>query len=143
MRVIAVVMGEPDSKTRNKEVTELLDYTYAQYDLNVVMSKNKVIGKGIVNKGKEKYAELILKEDATSLNKKGEASENISYEVDIYEINAPVKTGDIVGNFILKDNNKIIKKIDITVKDNIDKANFFDLYLRNLKEILSGEISLK
>ena len=41
MRVIAVVMGEPDSKTRNKEVTELLDYTYAQYDLNVVMSKNK------------------------------------------------------------------------------------------------------
>ena len=143
MRVIAVVMGEPDSKTRNKEVTELLDYTYAQYDLNVVMSKNKVVGKGIVNKGKEKYAELVLKEDATSLNKKGEASENISYEVDVYEINAPVKTGDIVGNFILKDNNKIIKKIDITVKDNIDKANFFDLYLRNLKEILSGEISLK
>ena len=143
MRIIAVVMGEPDSKTRNKEVTELLDYAYAQYDLDTIISSKKVIGKKNVNKGKQKYAELILKEDATSLIKKGEKSENISYEVNIDKLNAPIKVGDVVGELTLKKDNKIIKNINITVKENIEKANFIDLYLMYIKDIISGEINLK
>lgn len=143
MRIIAVVMGEPDSKTRNKEVTELLDYAYAQYDLDVIISSSKVIGKKLVNKGKQKYAELVLKEDATSLVKKGEKSENITYEIDIEKLTAPIKNGDVVGTLILKENNKKIKTIDITVKKSIEKASFIDLYLQNTKDIVSGEISLK
>ena len=143
MRIIAVVMGEPDSKTRNKEVTELLDYAYAQYDLDTIISSKKVIGKKAVNKGKQKYAELILKEDATSLIKKGEKSENISYEVNIDKLNAPIKVGDVVGELTLKKDNKIIKNINITVKENIEKANFIDLYLMYIKDIISGEINLK
>ena len=31
MRIIAVVMGEPNTKTRNAEVSSLLDYSFAQY----------------------------------------------------------------------------------------------------------------
>lgn len=143
MRIIAVVMGEPDSKTRNKEVTELLDYAYAQYDLDVIISSSKVIGKKLVNKGKQKYAELVLKKDATSLVKKGEKSENITYEIDIEKLTAPIKNGDVVGTLILKENNKKIKTIDITVKKSIEKASFIDLYLQNTKDIVSGEISLK
>lgn len=143
MRIIAVVMGEPDSKTRNKEVTELLDYAYAQYDLDTIISSKKIIGKKVVNKGKQKYAKLILKEDATSLIKKGEKSENISYEVNIDKLNAPIKVGDVVGELILKKDNKVIKNIDITVKENIEKANFIDLYLMYIKDIISGEINLK
>ena len=44
MRVIAVVMGEPDSKTRNSEVTEMLDYAFAQYEIEQLLSKNSIIG---------------------------------------------------------------------------------------------------
>ena len=143
MRIIAVVMGEPDSKTRNKEVTELLDYAYAQYALDTIIDSNKVLGKKAVNKGKEKYAELVLTEDATNLIKKGEQSNNVTYEIKTNNLEAPLKKGDIVGTLILKENNKKIKTINITVKNNIDKANFIDLYLHNFKDIISGEIDLK
>lgn len=143
MRIIAVVMGEPDSKTRNKEVTELLDYAYAQYALDTIIDSNKVLGKKVVNKGKEKYAELVLTEDATNLIKKGEQSNNVTYEIKTNNLEAPLKKGDIVGTLILKENNKKIKTINITVKNNIDKANFIDLYLHNFKDIISGEIDLK
>lgn len=143
MRIIAVVMGEPDSKTRNKEVTEMLDYAYAQYDLDIIISSNKIIGKKAVNKGKQKYAEIVLKEDATSLVKKGEKSENITYDIKTEKLTAPIKKGDVIGTLTLKQDNKIIKTIDITVKDNVDKATFLDLYLRNIKDVISGEISLK
>lgn len=143
MRIIAVVMGEPDSKTRNKEVTELLDYAYAQYVLDTIIDSSKVLGKKLVNKGREKYAELVLTEDATNLIKKGEQSNNVTYEIKTNNLEAPLKKGDVVGTLILKENNKKIKTINITVKNNIDKANFIDLYLHNLKDIISGEIELK
>ena len=143
MRIIAVVMGEPDSKTRNKEVTELLDYAYAQYALETIIDSSKVLGKKLVNKGREKYAELVLTEDATNLIKKGEQSNNVTYEIKTNNLEAPLKKGDVVGTLILKENNKKIKTINITVKNNIDKANFIDLYLHNLKDIISGEIELK
>ena len=143
MRIIAVVMGEPDSKTRNKEVTELLDYAYAQYALDTIIDSSKVLGKKLVNKGREKYAELVLTEDATNLIKKGEQINNVTYEIKTNNLEAPLKKGDVVGTLILKENNKKIKTINITVKNNIDKANFIDLYLHNLKDIISGEIELK
>ena len=39
MRIIAVAMGEPDSTTRNNEVSGMLDYAFAQYSLKNVLSK--------------------------------------------------------------------------------------------------------
>lgn len=143
MRIIAVVMGEPDSKTRNKEVTELLDYAYAQYDLDTIISSKKVIGKKNVNKGKQKYAELILTEDVNSLIKKGEKNKNVTYEINVDNLTAPLKNGDVVGNLTLKEKNTPIKTIDITVKEDIKKANLLDMYLMYIKDIVSGEINLK
>ena len=31
LRVVAVVLGEPNTKTRNAEVSKLFDYAFAQY----------------------------------------------------------------------------------------------------------------
>ena len=36
MRVIATVMGEPDSNTRNSEVSSMLDYAFAQVAIKKV-----------------------------------------------------------------------------------------------------------
>ena len=38
-------------------------------------------------------------------------------------------------------NKKIINEIDLTVKENVDKCNLFELYLKYLKSIFSGNIS--
>ena len=54
-RVIAVVMGEETSKIRNQEVSEMLDYAFAQYKvINVLKNKNS-LGKYRVENGKEEY----------------------------------------------------------------------------------------
>ena len=36
MRIIAVAMGEPTSKTRNQEISEMLDYAFAQYQTDEI-----------------------------------------------------------------------------------------------------------
>lgn len=142
MRLIAVVMGEPDSATRNSEVTSLLDYAFAQYEVEKLLSKDSVIGETIIEKGKTKYVELVPIQDVTVLNKKIDGKKNATYEVEIDKISAPVTKGTIVGKLHIKENDNITRTIDITVKENIKKANIFDLYLRYLKEILTGDVKI-
>ena len=44
MRIIAVVMGEETSKIRNQEVSEMLDYAFAQYKvINLLKNKNFLV----------------------------------------------------------------------------------------------------
>lgn len=142
MRIITVVMGEPDSATRNSEVTSMLDYAFAQYEVEKLLSTDSVIGEVVVEKGKQKYIELVPVQDVTSLNKKIDGKKNITYDVEVDKISAPVTHGTPVGKLHIKEDENIIRTIDITVKEDIEKANVFDLYFRYLKEILTGDIKV-
>ena len=142
MRLIAVVMGEPDSQTRNSEVTSLLDYAFAQYEV-IDLLENKSIGKYKVDKAKSELVEIVPMEQATILQKKANKSQKYTYDIDINNIKAPVKKGTKVGNLTIKQDNKKIRTISLTVDKTVKKANILDLYLRYLKEIVTGNISFK
>ncbi len=142
MRIIAVVMGEPDSKTRNKEVSEMLDYSFAQYKVEDLLKNKQSLGKYAITKAKQKYVEVIPKDDATVLKKKSEKTGNATYEVKLNNLNAPIKKGDVVGKLNIKENGKHIRTIDLTIKEDVKKANIGQLYLRYLKDILTGDITI-
>lgn len=137
-RFIVVTMGEPDSKTRNAEVTEMLDYAFAQYEIEEVLSKNSVVGKVPVLLGDKTEIEIIPLESVAFLNRKGVEKKNASYKLKVSTLKAPLNVGDKVGELILTEDEKTTRTIPVTVKENIDKANVFDLYIRNLKQILNG-----
>lgn len=142
MRVIAVVMGEPDSKTRNAEVSSMLDYMYAQYEIEKLLSTESIIGKVEVDKSKDKYVELVPLEDVTVLQSKVGEKKNATYEVNLNEIKAPVKKGDVVGTLTIKENETETRSINITVNKDVKKANFFELYFQYLADILKGEMKI-
>lgn len=142
MRIIAVVMGEPDSATRNSEVTSMLDYAFAQYEIETLLSKDSVIGTQLVEKGTNKYVELVPLEDVTVLNKKINGKKNATYIVEVDKLTAPITKGVVVGKLHVKEDENTIRTINITVKEDIKKANLLELYIRYLKEIIIGDISL-
>lgn len=142
MRIIAVVMGEPDSKTRNQEVSEMLDYSFAQYQLETLLTDSSSLGKYEVTKAKQKYTEIVPKEDVTVLRKKGDKIGNATYEVKLNDLKAPIEKGDVIGKLTIKENGKSIRTIDLTTKEDIQKANLGQLYLRYLKDIFTGDITI-
>ena len=81
--------------------------------------------------------ELVPLEDITVLNKKNDGNREYSYNLNIDKLKAPINIGDKVGNIEVMDNGNIIKNIDITVKENVEKANILELYFRYLKEIIT------
>lgn len=137
MRVIAVVMGEPDSGTRNSEVASIFDYVYAQYALNKVVTKDSVIGKYNIDKGKVDKVNVVPLEDVTVLYKKSESVPETSYDIEINNLIAPLNKGEVVGKLTLKQNGVVIKVVDLTVNEDVRKANILEMFWRNLKDSLS------
>ena len=136
-RVIAVVMGEPSSELRNKEVSEMLDYAYATYKLNTLLKKDDTLGKEMVELSNKKYATIVPMEDITILSKKLDGDKNYSYNITVDKLKAPITKGDKVGYIDILEDDNIIKTLDITVKEDIKKANIIELYFRYLKELIT------
>lgn len=132
MRIITVVMGEPDSKTRNADVSSVFDYVYAQYALQKIVDTSAILKTVDVEKGKLQKVDIVAKENVNNLYKKIDGEKEIKYDLQIDNIKAPIKVGDVVGKMILKDENEE-RIIDLTVKEAVDKANIFELYFRYLK----------
>ncbi len=137
MRVIAVVMGEPTSNVRNDEVSNLIDYGYNLYQREIYLTKEEVLDTVPIEKGNDKTVNIVTIEDASIINKKGHKIGEITYELDIKNIKAPIKKGEIVGSVIIKEDGKEIIKTNVTVNETVEKASFITLFLRHLNEILS------
>ena len=136
MRLITVVMGEPDTGKRTYDTTKMLDYGFNIYMVRNIIDEDTVIDNAKVELGKDLTVDIVSKETITILNKKSDAIRNIIYETKIDNITAPVKKGDKVGVINIVEDGKIISTIDATVKDDVAKASIFTIFIRNLTEII-------
>jgi D-alanyl-D-alanine carboxypeptidase (penicillin-binding protein 5/6) len=137
MRLISVLMNEPTSQVRNSETIDLLNYGFTNYKIKTILSTNNDLGYIEVLNGKKKTVNLKLVEDATNLESLDE-EKNYTYNIKVDKIKAPVKVGDIVGYLEIISGGVVLKTVDITVSENVEKANIWDLYKRNLNLFLSG-----
>lgn len=133
IRLIAVVMGEEDSNVRNSEVTSMLDYGFSNYGIINVLTKNNEISTNNVINGKKSNIKLYPSEDITYIYKKTEKKPNINYKIKIENLKAPLKQGDIVGKIDIYDDDNFLRTINVIVKEEVQKMNFFELYINNLK----------
>lgn len=140
MRLITVVMNEPSSAIRNSETTAMLDYGFNSYQIDTIISKGTVLSKEKVVLGEMEQVEVIPKEDVNILNSKSGTRRNVTYEVQLDTIKAPVKEGDTVGKIKIIEEEQVIMTIDATVKKSIDKANLLVAYGRELLDIIRGNL---
>ena len=142
MRLITVVMKEENTSKRSADTTKMLDYGFNIYMVQTILDEKTTIEKKKVVQGKTLTTEIVPKENITILNKKSDDQKNITYKTNINKIIAPVKKGDKVGTIDIIEDNNIISTIDATVKEDISKANILTIYLRNIKEIISGNLKI-
>ena len=134
LRLISVVMGEESIEKRSQDTVKLLNYGFNTYKVNLIKDKKEVLGKVKVEKGKKEYVDVVLVNDAIELLNVNDKVSKYNFKIDIEKIVAPVKKGNVIGKVqILNEGNKIINEVDITVKEDVKKANIWDLFLRNLR----------
>lgn len=138
MRLITVVMNEPTSQIRNSETTAMLDYGFNMYSIDQILDKDTSLGKEKVELGSEEEVTIVPMEEVKILNNNTKEKRNVTYEIEVDTIKAPIKVGDIVGKINVIEDNKTINTVNITVKNDIDKANILTIYYRNLKNLFKG-----
>lgn len=138
MRLITVVMNEPSTQIRNGETSSMLDYGFNMYSVNKILDTDTSLQKSKVELGNDLEVEIVPTEEVKILNNKNSDERNVTYELELNTIKAPVKKGDIVGKIKVYEDNKVINEINATVKYDVDKANVFKIYYRNLKNLFKG-----
>lgn len=134
LRLISVVMGEESIEKRSSDTVKLLNYGFNTFKVNLIKNKSEILGKVNVQKGKKENVDVVLVNDLIELLNASDKPSNYKFKILVDEITAPVKKGDVIGKVkVLNDNGILISQVDITVNENVLKANLWDLFKRNLK----------
>lgn len=136
MRLLAIVLGEESGSVRNEEISELLDYGFNTYKVNNFMNKDDIVDEISLDKATKDKVKIYLKENASILMRYSDSINGYDSSIKLNEISLPLKSGDIVGKYLIKKNNNIVKEIDLIIKENVEEKNFFELFIDVLKDTL-------
>ena len=125
MRLLAVILGEKEGKVRNKETAELLDYGFNTYEVTTIKNKGDIVGEIKIDKADPEKIDAKVKDDVTILRKKGEDIKEYNSEVKLNDVKLPIKSGDIIGKLLVKDNGNVIKMVDLLSSSDMKKKNYF------------------
>lgn len=133
LSLISVVLGADTSEDRFTSASNMLDYGFANYQIIVPEIDETQISTVKVINGIEKSVMPIYDETDKILVKKG--GEDITYEYKTEpSVSAPVKSGDKLGEIIIKSGNETIRTVKLYSGKNIDKISFSYVF----KEMLSN-----
>lgn len=131
LRLVAVVLGEPNTKTRNSEVSAMFDYAFSQYSLLPIYQAGEAIGKVKVQKGTRAQLELASTKPLNVLVKKGAKPDSITHKlVAPDKLAAPIKAGQVVGKLVVYQNGQVLTEFELTASADIDKAGWWTLFKR-------------
>lgn len=134
MRIVSVVIGEENSKTRFDDVRSMFDYAFANYSVQPIVEADIPLERSVsVKNGKVKAVEVYPERSSYVFLKRGEKG-NITLETNLYELRAPVAEGDTVGELVIFKDHVEIDRVALKACSSVDKATIFD----RLKDVANG-----
>ncbi len=124
LQLIAVVLGAPTSKDRFNDARTLLDYGFANYDVEKIASENQKISSVEVKKGCSKIVSAVAKNEISLLTQKG-SSKNTETEIFLLDkIKAPVRQGESIGKLVCKIDGETISETELVAGEDVEKVGF-------------------
>ncbi|NOU89495.1 D-alanyl-D-alanine carboxypeptidase [Paenibacillus sp. LMG 31460] len=136
LRVVAVVLGEPNTKTRNAEVTKLFDYAFAQFTNYPLFKSGDSLGNFTINKGQVSTVPLVAKQNYSILMKKGTVTGEIRHELKLDpNIKAPISMGQPIGRIVVYNGDSLLAEYPLESPVSVDKASWWKLFKRTTSNL--------
>lgn len=133
MHLICVIMGAPSSDIRNSIATKLLNWGFSNFE--IYNDSSEILLPINVNYGVENKCHISTS-DFSVVVKKGEAKKIQKMINSPKTISAPITVGEEIGFVEYKLNNQTIGKSYILSLQNIEKIDFYSLFIRILSKFL-------
>ncbi|WP_053083751.1 D-alanyl-D-alanine carboxypeptidase family protein [Rubeoparvulum massiliense] len=131
MRLVAVVLGEPSSKVRNKEISSMFDYAFSQFQLHTIHEAGEPLEELRVDKGKIARVSIHSPYRVSVLLRKGEKADELETKLQLPEmIHAPLEKGTELGKLIISRDGAELASYPLVAQEEVAKANYFDLMRR-------------
>lgn len=133
-RIISVVVGAPDSKTRFKEVSDMFNYAFANYQNKVYLDGNSKLDNVAVSGGKSDSVEIAPQRNLFAFGKKG--ADECTVEIVTEEnLRAPVAAGQKLGSAkLLNKAGEVMDEVDLVAKVDVAEKSYWDY----VQDILGG-----
>lgn len=134
--LIAVVMGAPDSKTRNNDVVTLFNYGYSVS--RIYKDENKeALAPLTVLQGVAETVEIGYSGEFNYLDVKGRDLSQMEKVISLpEEVQAPIKTGEPAGEAIYKLGEEKVGSVPIIYMEDVEKATYKDYLKKAFDRIL-------
>lgn len=141
MRVIAVVMGAPTTKERNKQVAKLLNYAFSNYKTKKLVDAGQVVKVVPINKSAKGNVPIVTQDNAVLLLKKGENVKDLKTSIEVKDhLNAPMKAGSVVGYYVVERGDQTLSKTPLIITKDVKEASWWQLFKRNIGKLTNGSL---
>ena len=136
VNMIAVVMAEPDSKTRIKDAIAMLNYGFGKCSIYQDEKALEKIVYAEVKHGMQEKAKGETLEGFRYVDISGSDLSAVEKEVQIQKQTAPVKKGDQIGEVIYRLNEKTIGSVPVYATEGVGELTFGGAFLKILEEMM-------
>ena len=126
MRVVSVVIGASDSKTRFDNVKSMFDFAFANYTNKAVLEQRVLDDAFCTVKGGKQKEISVIPERASYIFCTKDDTDDIFYELSLDEVKAPLKRGDVVGTVTVYKNNVEADRLNLLANEDVAKSSYFD-----------------
>lgn len=133
LRLISIVMGTKGFKERNELGRVLVQYGLDNYSNKIFLGEEIPLNTIELPKGHILEVEIFPREGFSKLVKN---NENIKIKIDLdEEVILPIRKGERIGRATVEEDGHLIFETDITVNEDVNKANLFVLFWRYLSDL--------
>lgn len=136
LRLIGVVLGETDSKVRNKETIEMLDYGFNNTKLKCLKKKDEIVDKISFEKTDNDYANVVLKDNLCVIEDKNSKSKKYNFDISYSKYDLPISKNKRVGKIVVKEGNKIVSEGSLFLDREIKKISYLSFIKKQLLNII-------
>ena len=135
MRTIAVVMGAPTPKDRNRQISEMLDYAFNRFTVHNIYDSGEEIRQVKVSKGNKSHLTVLTGDKISILTEKGESIENVKPKIEMKStVSAPIKKGETVGKLVLEKDGEILSETPLLSAEDVEKASVWQMFKRMMAQ---------
>lgn len=127
MRLVAVVLGTPNSQTRFNEARSMLEYGFANYQRTVIANRGDLLGESLpVKGGSAETVELMLGSGLSMLLRNGQQS-SLRLEVNLPEYaRAPIAAGDVLGTVNVLLEERVVARLNCLAASDVPRPGFIE-----------------
>lgn len=137
MRLISVILGAENEKSRADYSQELLEFGFRLFETHKLYDKGSVLAEARVWKGSKNTVPAGIVDDFYVTVQKGHYKQLKGLMELDRSLDAPIKRGDVVGTAIIKDGDQIVHEVTLLALDAVDAGGFWTKVTDSVKKLFN------